>query len=227
VADGAFDPKRFSGKVPLFPLPNVVLFPGMFLPLHIFEPRYRQMTRDALQGERLLAMALLKPGWQADYEGTPAIHPVVGVGKIIEHTKLEDGKYNLVLLGLARARVIEESAGAAYRTATVEVLEDPPEAVGAHERRRRTLLTIYAQIMKQLTEGGLPAPPEDVPLGLLTDLVTSLLSIDLSVRQELLEELDPEARCDRLLRMLESAPGPSPEGPPRPRRPWPRGPSHN
>lgn len=227
MGDAAFDPKGFSGKIPVFPLPNVVLFPGMFLPLNIFEPRYRQMTAAALKGERLIAMALLKPGWQSDYQGSPPIHPVVGVGKIIEHTKLEDGRYNLVLLGLARARVIEESGGAGYRIATVELLEDPPEVKESHERRRRTLLALYAQILKELTQGGLPTPPEDVPLGLLTDLVTSLLSIDVAIRQELLEELDPESRCDRLLRALEASPGEAPEGRSRPRRPWPRGPSLN
>ena len=53
--------------IPIFPLPNVVLFPNVFLPLHIFEPRYRDMVTEALGGDRLIGMVLLKPGWQADY----------------------------------------------------------------------------------------------------------------------------------------------------------------
>src|SRR5213078_2405108 len=100
VSAGAFDPKGFSGVVPVFPLPNVILFPGMFLPLHIFEPRYREMTADAIRGERLIAMALLKPGWENHYEGRPPIHPIMGMGKIVEQEALKDGRYNLVLLGL-------------------------------------------------------------------------------------------------------------------------------
>ncbi|HXX93988.1 MAG TPA: LON peptidase substrate-binding domain-containing protein, partial [Planctomycetota bacterium] len=82
-----FDREGFSGRLPLFPLPNVVLFPHAFLPLHIFEPRYRSMTRGALEGERLIGMALLKPGWEGDYYGNPDVHEVIGVGKIIEEER--------------------------------------------------------------------------------------------------------------------------------------------
>ena len=64
-----FDADSFSGTIPIFPLPNVVLFPNMLLPLHIFEPRYREMVEDALNGEGLIGMALLKEGWQNDYYG--------------------------------------------------------------------------------------------------------------------------------------------------------------
>ena len=209
--------------VPLFPLPNVVLFPGMFLPLHIFEPRYRKMTADALAGERLIAMALLRPGWEKDYEGSPAIHPVVGVGKIIEDAKLEDGRYNLVLLGLSRARVIEEIPDGPYRTARVEVLREREAAGHDADRKRDTLLALYAELVRGLTQGGFPSPPEDVPLGMLCDVVASILSMSAATKQGLLEELDVAARCDRLLRLLEGPPGPPAER----KRRWPMGPSLN
>src|SRR3954466_5571076 len=94
--------------VPLFPLPSVVLFPRAVLPLHIFEDRYRAMTADALEGDRLIAMALLRPGWEKSYYGRPAIEPVVCVGRIVSHEKLADGKYNFLLQGLVRAVVVRE-----------------------------------------------------------------------------------------------------------------------
>src|SRR5437016_14443168 len=78
-------------SVPLFPLPNVVLFPRAVLPLHIFEERYLVMTADALRRDRLIAMALLKPGWERDYYSTPTIEPVVCVGQILMHEQLPDG----------------------------------------------------------------------------------------------------------------------------------------
>ena len=223
MGNASFDPSSFSGIVPVFPLPNCVLFPGMFLPLHIFEPRYRTMTADALEGERLIAMALLKPGWQDDYEGSPPIHPVLGVGKIIEDARLEDGRYNLVLVGLTRVRILQEVGAGPYRTARVEILEEPTAEGERVERQRRMLLAVYAEIMKSVTQGAVAAPPDDAPLGMLVDLVASFLVLEPPVKQGLLEELDPSARCDRLLRLLE---GSGASAPPRPRS-WPRGPSLN
>lgn len=222
MAGEAFDPKTFSGLVPVFPLPNVVLFPGMFLPLHIFEPRYRTMTADALAGERLIAMALLQPGWQKDYEGRPPIHPILGVGKIVEDAKLEDGRFNLVLFGLTRVRLLEEVGEGPYRTARVEILQDrvPP---GDHERKRRLLQGLYLQVVKDLMKGAVPAPPDDVPLGMLCDLMCSLFRFEPALKQELLAELDVVARCDRLLDLIQ-APGASGDAP---KRPWPPGPSLN
>jgi Lon protease-like protein len=226
VSAGAFDPKGFSGVVPVFPLPNVVLFPGMFLPLHIFEPRYREMTADALRGERLIAMALLQPGWEDQYEGAPPIHPIMGMGKIVEHETLPDGRYNLVLLGLLRVRMIHEIGRGSYRSAKVELLEEPAPEPPGYERKRRTLLLIYAELMKALGK-GLPLPPDDVPLGMLCDLVASLVGFDPAARQRLLEERDAGARCDFLMKAFEAPPGREPGDSFRHRRPWPKGPSLN
>src|SRR5512135_1917533 len=101
--------------MPLFPLPNVVLFPRAVLPLHIFEERYKVMTADVLAGDGRLAMALLKSGWEKDYYGRPAIEQVVCVGQILSHEKLPDGKYNFLLQGRNRARVVREHRGKPYR----------------------------------------------------------------------------------------------------------------
>ena len=83
MADDLSPLSGFCGKVRLFPLPNLVLFPEVMQPLHIFEPRYRQMTADALAGDRLIALGLLRPGWEADYDGKPAIYPVACLGRVV------------------------------------------------------------------------------------------------------------------------------------------------
>ena len=101
--------RDFSGLAPLFPLPNVVLFPQALLPLQISEPRYRQLTADVLEGERLIAMGLMRPGWERlPGNAIPPIHRIVGLGKIIAHEKLDDGRYYLVLRGLARTKLLSE-----------------------------------------------------------------------------------------------------------------------
>jgi Lon protease-like protein len=212
----------------MFPLPNVVLFPRMFLPLHIFEPRYRAMTRTVLDGERYLAMALFQPGWQKQYEGAPAVHRILGLGKIVEEDALEDGRFNLVLFGMARVRLLEEKSRDPYRTVHVEVLAERPAAGAAYDRKRRLLLAFYVQVLKQIAQGSVAAPPDDVPLGLLCDLLSSLIAFDPGIKQNLLEELDVAARCDLLLELLHrmNAPGLGPSEDGR-KRPWPPGPSLN
>ncbi|MEX0979385.1 MAG: LON peptidase substrate-binding domain-containing protein, partial [Pirellulales bacterium] len=81
--DLAFQAEQFSGKARLFPLPNLVLFPHVIQPLHVFEPRYVAMFKDAMEDDRLIAMSLLEPGWEGDYEGRPPVAPVACLGRII------------------------------------------------------------------------------------------------------------------------------------------------
>src|SRR4051812_25773792 len=117
----------FKGIVKLFPLPNLVLFPQVIQPLHIFEPRYRQLMADALAEDRLITMALLQPGWEEDYHLKPPIYPIVCIGQIHQEERLPDGRYNLLLRGLHRARVLEEpKTDRLYRLARVELLDDIP-----------------------------------------------------------------------------------------------------
>src|SRR3954452_7595280 len=118
--------------VPLFPLPNVVLFPRAVLPLHIFEERYKRMTADVLEaGHRQIAMALLHRGWEKDYYGHPAIEPVVCVGTILSHERLPDGRYNFLLQGHTRARVVREmQTDAPYREAELQPLYETDWAEG-------------------------------------------------------------------------------------------------
>src|SRR4051812_1530562 len=100
--DDQHAPANFSGPARLLPLPNLVLFPHVVQPLHVFEPRYRQMTADALAGDRLIALVLLRPGWEAEYEDRPPVHPVACLGRIVADQQLPDGRYNLLVRGLAR-----------------------------------------------------------------------------------------------------------------------------
>src|SRR5438046_3217716 len=125
MSDGSDGSDSSAGieSVPLFPLPNVVLFPRAILPLHIFEERYKTMTADALRGRRKIAMALLRPGWEKSYYGSPQIAPVVCVGAILSHERLPDGKYNFLLQGHQRARVVREIGGdLPYRVAQLQPL---------------------------------------------------------------------------------------------------------
>src|ERR1044071_5796625 len=106
-----------SDLLPLFPLPSVVLFPHVFLPLHIFEPRYREMVADAIAGDRVIGMVLLKPGWEREDEGRPPIYNVGCSGVITHFERLADGRYNIILRGLERFSVISENNNKAYRRA--------------------------------------------------------------------------------------------------------------
>ena len=92
-------------ELPIFPLPSVVLFPHVCLPLHIFEPRYREMVGDALRGDRLIGMVLLKAGWESDYEGRPPVYEMGCAGLVSHSERLDDGRYNIVLHGLEKFRV--------------------------------------------------------------------------------------------------------------------------
>jgi Lon protease-like protein len=100
--------------IPIFPLPNVVLFPNVFLPLHIFEPRYREMVADALAGDRIIGMVLLQPGWEASYDGRPPVYPIGCAGVVTNAERLPDGRYNIVLQDSEKFRILSED-GHAYR----------------------------------------------------------------------------------------------------------------
>ena len=113
--------------IPVFPLPTTVFYPGTPLPLHIFEPRYREMTADALEGKRTIGMVLLKPNWEENYFDKPQIFSAGCVGDIQKVIKHPDGKYNFTLMGLRRFRIIKEEEGKPYRQAKIELLEEKNE----------------------------------------------------------------------------------------------------
>jgi hypothetical protein len=189
--------------LPLFPLPNVVLFPGVPLPLHIFEPRYRTMIADALGSDRLLGMVLLRPGYESDYEGRPPIFPIGCRGVIVHSTTLDDGRYNIVLSGLERVRVIEENQDRAYRRAVVEVLADPAPAASDQEVMRglRQRLEGFAGIA-QLTD---PAAKRLVEMPDADFVHAMAIALDLEPleKQALLEQPTLPLRAHALVELLE------------------------
>jgi len=189
--------------LPLFPLPNVVLFPGVPLPLHIFEPRYRAMIADALDGDRLIGMALLKPGFEADYEGRPPIFPIGCRGVIIHSTKLDDGRYNVVLNGLERVRVIEENHELAYRRAVVELLPDPPLEAADQDAMRelRRRLEEFAGI-PQLTD---PAAERlvQMPDADFVHAMATAIDFEPLEKQALIEQSTLLSRAHALAELLE------------------------
>jgi Lon protease-like protein len=203
--------------VPLFPLPNVVLFPHALLPLHIFEERYKAMTADALSGRRLIAMALLSPGWEKCYYGRPSIERVVCVGRIVSHERLADGKFNFLLRGELRASIEREMCcpskpGAClYRTARLKPLPETPmmEIDLSHERQRlQAVLTegllARVPVVRQIA-ALLPGPTRTADIA---DLVAFHVVDDLGLKQSLLAEGDIRARVNRLLAALNSLESP-------------------
>src|SRR5271166_2243600 len=140
--------QEFSGTARLFPLPNLVFFPHALQPLHIFEPRYRQMAADALKDDRLISPVLLQPGWEKHYEQTPPLHPVACLGRIVAEEALGDGRYNLLLRGVRRVRILDELpiTTKLYRSAKVELVQD----------RCGVSLAAVMELRRQLKEKILP-----------------------------------------------------------------------
>ena len=194
-------------SVPLFPLPNMVLFPRAVVPLHIFGERYRVMTADALAGPRRIAMAHLKQGWEKDYYGRPAIDPIVCVGTILTWESLPGGKYNFLLQGQLRARVISETAARPYRIAHLEPLEEitPDEQTLLPFRRRimaafdegSLLATVIGRQFRQLLASALPTAD-------IADLIAFNFLEDDGLKQSLLSEPDVLRRVSQTVTAFEA-----------------------
>lgn len=190
-------------SIPIFPLPNVVLFPNVFLPLHIFEPRYREMIEDALDGDRIVGMTLLRPGWETDYEGRPPVYPIGCAGLITHAERLPDGRFNVVLRGLEKFRVTAEDDGGdgkAYRVARIDALEEPScrELPDLRAERRRLEHLILAS-----GEANEPITPPSMPDEDFVNALAQYLHFDPVEKQALLEVPDALARCRSVINLLE------------------------
>lgn len=202
-------PEDFCGRVRLFPLPNLVLFPHVVQPLHVFEPRYCEMLSDALASDKLIAMALLEKGWESQYQHRPPVASTVCVGKVISHTPTDDGRHNILLVGVKRARIVEElDTEHTFRIAQVDVLEDhyAPEEAGSRPESMQRLQELFAHFVPE----GLAAQEsfkqlvgKQLPLGILTDTITYALNLPLAIKQQLLAERNVDIRCRILTRCLE------------------------
>jgi uncharacterized protein len=200
-----------SDLLPIFPLPNVVLFPNVFLPLHIFEARYREMVADALASDRLIGMVLLRPGWERDYEGRPPVYPIGCSGVITHAERLADGRYNLVLRGLERFRIVGEEDGKTYRRASIEPLAERTLETDERQVVRNTrarLEALLAATLRRAHRDTQDAPPDLRTASAMCDedLVNALaqyLDLEPLERQALLEHDSLRARAESLVELLE------------------------
>lgn len=187
--------------LPVFPLPNFVIFPQTMTRLHIFEPRYRLMTAEALATSRLLVLVGLKPGWEADYYGSPPVHEVGSLCKIVNEERLDDGRYNLFVHCLARVELTTLHRLLPYRTASVSVRPDLPAPQEHLNEACDRLLSVVRGLMVKLGENATllanVLASTKKPTILVNRLAAALVA-DTQERQALLELTDPVRRAERL-----------------------------
>ena len=184
--------------IPIFPLPDLALFPNSTQPFHIFEPRYREMIADALAGDSIIGMVMLQPGYEDDYEGRPPIYAMGAAGLIVASERLPDGRYNIVLKGVAKFRVLGEDESRAYRVADIvelpEVQVQDRELLGS---RRRQLESAVRSAFPRA-----PLPSSAVPHERAIDDLSIMLPLEPAERLEALEADGPLERAATLVRVL-------------------------
>ena len=204
--------KKFSGEnpvIPLFPLPSTVFYPNTSLPLHIFEPRYRNMVEEALNGKGEIGIILLKPGWESDYQGAPEIMATGCVGKIERHSKLPEGKYNILLSGLYRFRILNEIRGKIYRQAEVEFLKEINDQDLTTETSpiKEQLIRVMQLYLKNIPDGTQIEQTLDLEncrkLTEFVDKLTHQFDLPVNKMQEFLEQQDVQKRADSLHSLIE------------------------
>jgi len=193
----------FDGTARLFPLPGLVCFPHTVQAMHIFEPRYRQMAADALAGDKFIAIVLLGDDWEADYDHRPGIARVACLGRVVAEHLLPDGRYNLLLRGVARVRIVEElHTDRLYRQARVEVIADDVPADIAELMRLRTLLA--EKMVPRFKDAAVRAKVTDLfkgelPLGNICDMLAFALPLTPRRKQDMLETACVLTRARTLL----------------------------
>lgn len=195
--DGLPEPQHAqpSGAiVPMFPLPNVFLFPGMSMPLHIFEPRYRQMVEDSLDGPGRIVMATVLEGCHDQLAGAPPVHHIAGLGEIMRHERLPDGRFLLMLVGISRVLIRETPSNRLYRKVeAIALRERPVDEARAPSLRVKLLAAIDARSPEPLELHG------EVPLGQLADILLLLVQPPQALMQELFSCVSVEERARRAL----------------------------
>jgi Lon protease-like protein len=198
------DHSRPPNRLPIFPLPNVLLFPNMVLPLHIFEERYKRMVSDCLQGDRLLGLFLLQPGWDAE-GGTPTPYNVGGMGRITRAARYPNGSMDILLSGLARAHVLRYVQEKPYLIAEVELWPDEPDDSAGVEALTRRMVGMFERfVIAKAGEGHellknlkLLASPID-----LLHLVVTNMPLDVHEKQEILNLLPIDERITMMITFL-------------------------
>lgn len=190
-------------QLPLFPLHQAVLFPGALLPLHVFEPRYRQLVRDVLDSHATLSVPhIVDP--DADPSGEPAIADVAGVGTIIKHQQLPGGRYNIVILGRARVRIEELGFSPPYRRAKATILpvDDEAKVPEIEFAALQAAASSFMHLVRQRDPDFDLKIPKDAPAGTVADAFAAHLVISPRERQIALETLDLRSRMRHLTEVL-------------------------
>jgi Lon protease-like protein len=198
----------FGGVARLFPLPSVVVFPDVLVPLKVFEPRYIAMVEDALEDDGVIGMALLKPGYEEDYDGAPAIHPMLCLGKILQHKRLANGHIDFWLYGMERAMVMEELPSEPFRRARVEIVRDAvaaeaQEKVAKRLRRALDMVPGRRSVVWEMRRMAGQVRGLDPGPGRYADAVANVCPLSPFERYEILAETDVAQRFDRLIAVLE------------------------
>ncbi len=201
--DDDYDLRDFGNVCRLFPLPGVVLFPHAVLPLHIFEPRYRQMTEDALASDRLIAIVQVRPPEEWTTPGQPTLEDHGCLGRIVKHERLPDGRFRFLLLGCKRVRLTREvPTGKLYRSAEVEIVEDV-DPDGPDWQRRAELIALFRALFGDRIDPDLDNLFDtDLPLGVLTDIVAQAMGLPAEAKQRLLRQPRVSLRVGDLLDRL-------------------------
>ncbi len=208
---------KLPNIIPLFPLPNLVLFPEVAVPLHIFEPRYREMVADVSQAHGIIGMVLLKAEWEREYYAHPDIYQMGCAGQITASAKLADGNYNLVLNGTSEFRVIREIRDRSYRQAEVEWCPVEPGALDLDAEALEGLRELLFSYLGDTAPAAWRSLMEQQGLG-GADLVNFLcfhLDLPPIEKQTMLEARDGRVDClfDILTFKLEERKlGPGPQG---------------
>jgi hypothetical protein len=194
-------------KIPIFPLPNVVFFPKVFLPLHIFEERYKYMVNDALRGDQKIGLILLQEGWEHDYLGTPPVHRIGCLGKIEAHEKLPQGRFNILVRGLNRFEIVNFIQNAPYRIARVKLLDDDPFLLETDEQisERDIFLTQFLRYLSEVLGIDLEEHKLDRTASLesVVNQVAAILDIPIYQKQQLLETTAVAKRYGVIRRIID------------------------
>jgi hypothetical protein len=182
--------------LPLFPLPNLVFFPQTRLPLHVFEPRYRQLVADVIARDQRFGIVLLQPGWESDYFGSPPVYACGTMGRIEQTVPLDDGRYNILVSGETRFHIVSEVSREPYRTARVITRPQRDDDPAAAYAQRTWLSDLSQQYLHYLPEQGGVPEIQSVGLEALTNALIMSLSLDIAEKQRLLEIDDVTARAE-------------------------------
>ncbi len=184
--------------LPLFPLPNIVFFPHTRLPLHVFEPRYRQMVQDVLESDQRFGIVLLRPGWESEYFGAPEVFECGTLGTIEQAVALENGRYNIVVRGDARFKILDEVSRLPYRTARVVMQPEVEREATVSYAQREWLADLSRQYLRYLPEQSAVPEIETVNLDALTNALIMSLNLDIEEKQKLLEMNDVVRRAEEI-----------------------------